>query len=139
MFTQIRVITCLVMLSLLRQNHHRPDFFGILSLTQDSTVACKQSGWVSTRDLAIVITDSSLPFSCRTEPYYRMRDALHTSQTIKCSPQLRRKGHALLGNDKAPGQFCVRPSGPQGSAKTDSFHLLFLESVAFMIQSLTKE
>ena len=32
-------VTCLVMLSLLRQNHQRPDFFGILSLTQDSTVA----------------------------------------------------------------------------------------------------
>lgn len=35
------------MLSLLRQNHQRPDFFGILSLTQDSTVAWKQSTWVS--------------------------------------------------------------------------------------------
>ena len=32
-------VTCLVMLSLLCQNHQRPDFFGILSLTQDSTVA----------------------------------------------------------------------------------------------------
>lgn len=40
-------VTCLVMLSLLRQNHQRPDFFGILSLTQDSTVAWKQSIWVS--------------------------------------------------------------------------------------------
>lgn len=42
-----RLVTCLVMLSLLRQNHQRPDFFGILSLTHDSTVAWKQSTWVS--------------------------------------------------------------------------------------------
>lgn len=33
--------TCLIVLSaLFRQNHQRPDFFGIFSFTQASSVAC---------------------------------------------------------------------------------------------------
>lgn len=67
-----RLVTCLVMLSLLRQNHQRPDFFGILSLTQDSTVAWKQSTWVS---LAICQSRSIQPLpttSVQEVPYHEV-------------------------------------------------------------------
>lgn len=79
-----RSVTCLVMLSLFRQNHQRPDFFGILSLTQDSTVAWKQPSWVSLGNLLATQHLLSM-LAWRTGPYYGMwereRCSLHTSQT----------------------------------------------------------
>ena len=77
-------VTCLAMLSLLRQNHQRPDFFGILSLTQDSTVAWKQSICVSlvicqsqnTQLLSIIpLQDSAL--------LWNVSNILYTSQLLQ--------------------------------------------------------
>lgn len=119
---QIGVITCLVMLSLLRQNHHRPDFFGILSLTQDSTVACKQSVWVNRRSGGC---KSLIPhYRPRTLPSYRMSDALHTAQTHLCFQEPRKKGNALLLCFRAV--LWCEPSGPQGSASRQTAFTSYL-------------